>query len=73
MRLVQPDYVWILYGWYQAEFWTNTSTLNLSCSPAELYSVINNTIGISHYPIAENRSMKARDVGNIVSVISIKL
>ena len=67
LKLFPPDYVWILYGWYQDEFWTNISALNLSCSSEDLYKVIDNSITTSHFPIAENRSMKASDVGDIVS------
>uniref|UniRef100_A0A1X7VPL5 G-protein coupled receptors family 3 profile domain-containing protein n=1 Tax=Amphimedon queenslandica TaxID=400682 RepID=A0A1X7VPL5_AMPQE len=60
-------YAWILYGWYNNEWWNipshSTPNNTFTCTSDQLYSVLNGALTIQQYPININVTKTA--IGNL--------
>lgn len=65
--LYGPNYLWIVLGWYDEQWWEEEG--DFSCTPSQLYEVIEGSIAVQHYPIINDTDKKV--VGDIVSCETI--
>ena len=69
LGLYGKNYQWLLFGWYSVEWWNKRSD-NFTCCKIDLADVLEKSLAVQQYPIAEDRNKKA--VGELVSDRIIK-
>ena len=57
--MVSPTYVWIFPSWYNKNWWNQTVS-NASCTPSEMLTILNNTLGYTadHYLLSDNKTLE---------------
>ena len=70
-----PRYVWITYGWYDADWYraqsNDDAVEDVECTVQQLSKAVNGAIIIQHYPTASD--MNAPTMTGIVSLFILEM
>ena len=64
-----PDYVWTLFNWYPAGWWSAESSCAKNATQAKkLERLVMTSLVLDHYPRIDEKDINKTNIGNVVSI-----